>query len=97
MKVILVNVCFLFPLIHVVLSCPVVFDMSGLRVGNRSGTRIDIRPYCVFGWAQHLYGLPEVSLLKILRSFTPPKQLLIATMHCISNLSKIFLIPGNSK
>ena len=48
-KVVVADVWFLLPLLHVVLSCLAIFEMYGLRIGNRSGTCIDIRQYFVVG------------------------------------------------
>ena len=49
LKVVVADVCFLLPLVHVVFSCPPIFEMRGLLTCNRSGTRIDTRPYFVVG------------------------------------------------
>ena len=48
-KVTVADVRFLLPLVHVVLYCLAIFEMYGLRTGNRSGTCIDIRQYFVVG------------------------------------------------
>ena len=48
-KFVLADICFLLPLVHVVLFCLAIFKVCGLHTDNDSSTHIDILPYFAVG------------------------------------------------